>query len=45
MKKKIGKWIISILVIILAIASVFYYEVYISYNNLTENNHTIENKK
>lgn len=39
------KWILGILVIVLAVASLRYYEVYISYNNLTENNYTIENKK
>lgn len=40
-----GRWIIVFLVALLFIGGLCYYEVYISYNNLTENNYTIESKK
>lgn len=43
--KKIRKWIIGILVFIIVITTISYYEIYISYNNPIENNYTIENKK
>ncbi len=43
--KKRTKWIVGILIFILAIASLCYYEVYISYNNLIKNDCAIENKK
>lgn len=43
--KRRSKWIIGILIFILVISSLSYYEVYISYNNLTENNYTLKNKK
>ena len=43
--KKRGKWIVGILIFLIAIISLCYYEVYISYNKITENNYTIENKK
>ena len=43
--KKRGKWIVGILIVLIAIVSVCYYEVYISYNKITENNYSIENKK
>lgn len=43
--KKISKLIVGILIFILVISSLSYYEVYISYNNLIENKYIIENKK
>ena len=43
--KKRGKWIVGILIFLIAIISLCYYEVYISYNKITENNYSIENKK
>lgn len=43
--KKRGKWIVGILIFLIVIISLCYYEVYISYNKITENNYTIENKK
>ena len=41
----IRKWITVFLVCILFIGVFCYYGIYISYNNLTENNYTIESKK
>ena len=43
--KKRGKWIVGILIFLIVIISLCYYEVYISYNKITENNYSIENKK
>ena len=41
----IRKWITVFLVCVLFIGGICYYGVYISYNNLTENNYIIESKK
>lgn len=43
MKKRL-KWILGILIFVLVL-SISYYEVYISYNKITENKYTIKNKK
>ncbi|WP_455537615.1 metallophosphoesterase [Terrisporobacter sp.] len=43
--KKMTMWVVGILVFILVIVTLCYYEVDISYNRLSENNYNIESKK